>query len=240
MPRTLRLHVVFDNVPEEPALDTAWGFACLVTGADRTVLFDTGSDGDVLLANLTTMGLDPARIDDVVLSHEHWDHVDGLTAIVRQNPRVVVHPLRSFSEDFHQAVRHLEVPIHLVEGPRAITGGIHTTGEVAGETPEQALVVETDDGLVVVTGCAHPGVVAMAEQAREALARPLDLVMGGFHLRHHEPAAIDTVIGLLDELGVARVAPSHCTGAEATGRFAEHWGDRHLPGGLGAVIAVPA
>jgi 7,8-dihydropterin-6-yl-methyl-4-(beta-D-ribofuranosyl)aminobenzene 5'-phosphate synthase len=238
MPPTVQLHVVFDNVREDPALDASWGFACLVTGGPRTVLFDTGSDGDLLLANLHRMGLDPAAVDDVVLSHEHWDHVDGLGAIIRHDPQVVVHPLRSFSEDFHAELRRLGATSAPVDQARPIAGPVHTTGEVPGEIPEQALVIDGPRGLAVITGCAHPDVAAMAAQAREILDRPIDLLLGGFHLRHHDPAAVDAVIRLLDDLGVSRVAPSHCTGEEATARFRAHWGDRCLRGGVGAVISL--
>ncbi len=234
----VRLHVVFNNETADRQLNASWGFACLVTGRARTVLFDTGSDGSILTGNLERMGLDAGAVDHVVLSHEHWDHVDGLAAIARANPGVVVHPLGSFSGEFHAGLRELGLASEPVDGPVEIADGVFTTGEVTSEVPEQALVVETDAGLVVITGCAHPDVAAMAEQAHRQRQQPIHLVMGGFHLRDHDAPAIEAVIGLLEDLGVQRVAPSHCTGDQASARFREHWGARYLDGRLGAVISV--
>jgi metal-dependent hydrolase (beta-lactamase superfamily II) len=70
----LRFHIVFNNVPLREGLQTAWGFACLIEGLDKTVLFDTGSDGDILLSNLRRLGLDAKPIQAIVLSRNHWDH----------------------------------------------------------------------------------------------------------------------------------------------------------------------
>ena len=85
-----RLTVVFDNIPLEPDLRTDWGFAAVVRGYPRTILFDTGSDADVLLGNMEALGFDPAEIEIVVLSHPHQDHAGGLAGFLRVNPNVEV------------------------------------------------------------------------------------------------------------------------------------------------------
>ncbi len=61
------LTICYDNHPGEPGLRPAWGFACVVQGMDKTILFDTGGDGDTLLANMQELGIEPAHIDAVVL-----------------------------------------------------------------------------------------------------------------------------------------------------------------------------
>lgn len=72
--------VVFDNNPYKEGLATSWGFSCVVGGTEKTILFDTGGEGSILSANMDALGIDPAEIDVVVLSHIHGDHVGGLGA----------------------------------------------------------------------------------------------------------------------------------------------------------------
>ena len=123
-------------------------------------------------------------------------------------------------------------------GPGPILPGVSTTGELAAEMPEQALVLQAAAGLVVITGCAHPGVAFMAERAQVLLGERIQLLMGGFHLGGHSAAEIQAIIGRLEALGVEKVAPSHCTGETATRLFREHWQGNFVDGGLGAVIEV--
>ena len=60
--------------------------------------------------------------------------------------------------------------------------------------PEQALVIQTEQGLVVITGCAHPGIVAILEQAQSLFEESVYMVMGGFHLGSMSEAEIDTIL----------------------------------------------
>ena len=73
-----------------------------------------------------------------------------------------------------------------------IAEGLFTTGEMGRNIPEQSLVITTESGLVVITGCAHPGIVAIVEQARQMFEEPVRLVLGGFHLE--SKAEIDAIL----------------------------------------------
>jgi 7,8-dihydropterin-6-yl-methyl-4-(beta-D-ribofuranosyl)aminobenzene 5'-phosphate synthase len=118
--------------------------------------------------------------------------------------------------------------------------GISTTGALDGAIPEQALIVETDRGLVVVTGCAHPGVVRVVTAAASLIERPVHLVMGGFHLRTSRPEEVRALIAEFRRLGVERVAPSHCTGDRSIAIFGEAYGASHIRNGVGFVIELAA
>ena len=104
---------------------------------------------------------------------------------------------------------------------------------------EQALVVDTADGLIVVTGCAHPGITNIVAAAREAFDKDVLLVMGGFHLFQSTTEQIDEVVTALQALGVRYVAPSHCTGDPAREALADAFEARYLAVGAGATVAVP-
>ena len=234
----VRLYVVFNNLPCKAGLQTGWGFACLITGLDKTVLFDTGGDGNILLSNMAKLGLDAEAVKTVVLSHNHGDHTGGLGAVLTRNPDVTVYVPESFPASFKREVRRLGAAIETVSGARQLSDSVYSTGEMNHGIKEQALIVDTARGLIVVTGCAHPDVADMAEQAHFLLGKDIYLLMGGFHLGGRSDAEIRVIIKRLNALGVKKVAPSHCTGDNAIRLFREAWGENFIEGGLGAVIEV--
>lgn len=235
----LRLHVVFDNVPFKPGLKTGWGFACLVEGLDKTVLFDTGGDGDILLSNMEQLGLDAGAVETVVLSHIHGDHTGGLHTLLARNPHVTVFMPESFPPEFVREVQRLGATTESVSGPRQLIENVYSTGEMGTGVQEQALIVDTAKGLVVMSGCAHPHIADMAEKAKAYLNKDIYLLIGGFHLGGSSEEEIGAVIRRLKALGVQKVAPSHCTGDRAIRLFREAWAENFVESGLGAVIEVP-
>jgi len=235
----LRLHVVFNNVPYKAGLKTSWGFSCLIEGLDKTILFDTGGNGDILLSNMKRLGLDPEGVDAVVLSHIHTDHTGGLGAFLAHNPDVTVYMPESFPASFQQEVIRLGAATEAVSRPRQLMASVYSTGEMGRTIKEQALIVDTREGLIVITGCAHPNVADMAEQAKTYLGKNIYLLMGGFHLGRKSDAEIRAIIKHLKALGVKKVAPSHCTGDNAIRMFRDEWADDFIEGGLGAIIELP-
>jgi len=239
-PASPRITVVYNNVPHAPGLATAWGFAAVVATGDHTVLFDTGGDGPTLLANLRRLGIDPDSIDAVVLSHIHGDHTGGLDDFLARRPKVTVYLPQSFPAAFVRGVERRGARVETVSGPRRLFANLHSTGELGDGIREQALIVDTPAGLVVITGCAHPDIVRIARTAREYLGKDIQLLMGGFHLLSRSPGQNRATIGALRRLGIRQVAPSHCTGDEAIALFRKTWGRDFIEGGCGAVIDIPA
>jgi len=230
----MRIATVYDNETLDPTLASAWGFACLL-GDD--LLFDTGRDARRLLSNMERMGIAPAGIETVVLSHAHGDHTGGLGGLLNTGVRPTVYVPRSFPRLFRADVRSLTALVEVAR-PVEIRPGIHTTGEVGSRPVEQALAVETADGLIVITGCAHPGVVKMVRRAKESVSGEVALVMGGFHLGSATRRQIGRIIADFRNLGVRQVAPCHCTGDRAMRMFAEEYGDDFVKVGVGRVITV--
>lgn len=239
-PDGVRIATVFDNYAVDPALQTSWGFSALVVTPTDTVLFDTGGDGAILLENMEKMGFDAAAVDAVVLSHAHGDHVGGLSGFLAENPNVTVYMPASFPGSIRDAVEQAGARVVVVDGPRHIAPAIRTTGELDHGISEQALIVETADGLVVITGCAHPGIVNIIEAAMKTVAdRPVALVMGGFHLLSTQDDELARIIGAFRRLGVRQVAPSHCTGDRARRLFEQEYGPDYLSGGVGNLLILP-
>lgn len=235
-PPNYRITVIFNNIPYVHELQTSWGFSCLVQGFDQTILFDTGGNGEIFLANMKDLGIDPGVVDVVVLSHIHADHTGGLGAFLRQNANVTVYLPCSFPHAFQQQIKHLGADVVEINGPMRLFDKVHSTGEMGNGIKEQALILNTSKGLVVITGCAHPGIENVVRKARQYLQKDIYLIMGGFHLTGAGLSEIRKRIDNLRALDIEKVAPSHCTGKAAIARFREVWGDDFLPGGCGAMI----
>lgn len=233
----MRLTIVYDNYAHDPRLTDGWGFAVLIEVSGRRILFDTGGDGAALLGNLTLLGIAPSTLDAVVLSHEHQDHVGGLSALLDAGLTAPVYLPASFSPTFKTAVA-TRTRVVEVAGPRQIRPGVFSTGQMGGPIVEQALALDTPQGVVVITGCAHPGIVEMVRRAREVVPGEVTLVLGGFHLSQATAGQIDVVVASFRELGVNRVAPTHCTGDAAREAFAREYGNDFLDAGVGRLIEV--
>jgi 7,8-dihydropterin-6-yl-methyl-4-(beta-D-ribofuranosyl)aminobenzene 5'-phosphate synthase len=231
--KPITLTVVYDNRSADSRLGTAWGFACLIETGATTILFDTGGDGQMLMDNLATLGIDPQAIETVVLSHVHSDHTGGLDRLLAANDHLTVYLPRSFPASFKARIPN---PVVEVSEPVMIADHIRTTGELGTTIIEQALIIETRRGLIVLTGCAHPGIVEIVRQAKTA--GDVYLVMGGFHLADSSAAEVEAVIAELKRSGVQQAAPGHCTGDRAIEQFHTAFGAGFIPIGAGAVLHV--
>lgn len=236
-PCPLRITIVYDNNAYAPDLRTSWGFSAWVEFNDRHILFDTGGDGDLLLENMNKLDLDPQQLDAVVLSHAHGDHTGGLEALLRSGVTAQVYLLPSFSKSYKAHVARFTEALEASPGLE-ISESVYSTGEMRANVPEQALVITTGRGLVVLTGCAHPGVVQMVERAAAMHEEPVHLVLGGFHLGDRSHEQIVGIVEAFYELGVEKVAPCHCTGDRAMQVFREMYGEDYIDAGVGRVIMI--
>jgi len=234
----LTITVVYDHNPHKQGLKTAWGFSAVITAAEKTILFDTDGDGSVLLNNMEQLGIEPNSIDVVALSHIHRDHTGGLDSFLEMNPRVVVYLPESFPEKFKARVRAHGAKIVEVERPLKICENVYSTGQLGRMIKEQSLVIRTNKGMIVMTGCAHPGIVKMIAPARDLIRDDILLVMGGFHLEWATKGKIEKVISAFKQWQVRYVGPCHCIGHKGRALFEKHFGDGYINVGAGKVITL--
>lgn len=235
----LTITILYDNREYDKKLKPAWGFSALVEYSGETVLFDTGGDGTIFMENMYTLGIEPTQIESVILSHAHGDHIGGLSELLKTGVRPVVYLLPSFPASFKSQTEQV-TPIIEVSPGQSIATRLLTTGEMGNSIPEQALVIQTEAGLVVITGCAHPGIVEIVEQAQSLFDESVHLVLGGFHLGNKNFAEIDSILREFRRIEVEWVAPCHCTGQLAIDMFAAEYGDHFIQVGVGKVIRLDA
>ena len=233
------LLITYDNNPYDGRLRASWGFSCAVRLAKRTILFDTGGDGRILLSNMERLGVDPGEIDTVFLSHVHGDHTGGLASFLERNSDVTIYMPFSFPRELKAEAKLQGARVEEVQYAEEIAPGVFTTGELDGRIKEQSLVLRTPRGLVVITGCAHPGIVNIVQEAKKFGKDNVHLVLGGFHLGGASATQITSIIEDFEELGVEKVAPCHCSGDQARSLFKEHFGLNYIECGVGKRIRIP-
>jgi len=187
---------------------------------------------------MSFMNIDPKSVETVFLSHIHADHTGGVEDFLRQNPNVTVWLPESFPMSFQRAITEYGARIRTVGNFTRLFGSVYSSGEMGGWIKEQALILKTSNGLVIISGCAHPGVVNVVREATDRFKDNVYLLMGGFHLGGMASEQIQQIIRALKMLGVKKVAPSHCTGDRAMGMFRDAWGEDFLEGGAGTIIEV--
>jgi len=232
----IEITVIYDNYPFKPGLKTSWGFSCVVRGTEKTILFDTGGNGSILLSNMKKLEIDPQEIDLVVLSHIHGDHVGGLGDFLGQNAEVDVYLPQTFPHNFKENARNYGAKIFEVQESTKICENTYSTGVLGMGIKEQALIVRTEQGIIVITGCAHPGIVNIVKKAKDLLREDLLLVMGGFHLMGQSQGSIEKIISQFRNLGVHFVGPCHCSGDTNRQLFQKEYAENYINIGVGKII----
>jgi len=224
---------VYDNYQIDPNLTTAWGFGSLIKTPQELILFDTGGDSEILLSNMEKLGVNPVSIKKVVISHSHSDHIGGLEGFLEKNNKVAVFIPSSFPQSIKNMILQKEAKFVEVSGSRKISDFVYTTGELYGPPKEQSLIIDSKKGLIVITGCAHPGIVNVVKRAKELTKRDkVYLVLGGFH---HPPLSC---VEEFKKLQVEKVAPSHCTGDLVREAFRKEYGEDFIEYGVGKIIEI--
>ncbi|MHC4945520.1 MAG: MBL fold metallo-hydrolase [Planctomycetota bacterium] len=239
-PEKLRLTMVYENNPGEEGFAAAWGFSCLVEGLEEPILFDSGGDPEVLEANMDRLGVAAGDVRHIVLSHIHWDHVTGMDRFLNPPMMRNIYVLKSFPPDLKQKLGNSGGKVIELEKPAGVGKGAYSTGPMGLGTREQALLIPTSDGIVVIAGCAHPGPVAVVKRAMKLLERKVLLLAGGLHLLDASRVKVKRIISDLQHLGVNYVAPGHCTGKEAQALFRKAYGERCLTCAAGWRISFNA
>jgi 7,8-dihydropterin-6-yl-methyl-4-(beta-D-ribofuranosyl)aminobenzene 5'-phosphate synthase len=232
----LEIRILYDNISIQKGVKPAWGFAALIEYQGKTILFDTGGKADVLLSNMKAMKVSPEAVTDVFISHSHWDHTGGLFGFLSKNHKVKVYVPASFSGAYRDEIKASGAECVGIKDFARIAKDIYSSGELGKEIKEQSLIIDTPKGLIVMTGCAHPGILKIVKEAKKSLENPVLAVLGGFHLSSKKAAETKKIIAEIKRLGVTHVGPCHCTGQTAIKQFQAEFKDGFILIGAGSVI----
>ena len=190
--QNIKLNVIYDDLNGvEPGYIKSFGFAAIIELENKKILFDAGTKEEVLVENLSKYGLTPSDIDAVILSHNYYDHANGLSGIIKSKDDVPVYVHKYWNNH----VRHIgnTIPpnnIKVIQKGRRLEElgkKIYVTNCFQspdyGGIFEQACYFEAEHAYILLCGCSHPGLNVFLND-RETLGIPVDKpihIIGGFH-----------------------------------------------------------
>jgi len=242
------------------------GLSYFIRTGRHCLLFDTGQS-ELLRDNAREIGISLEAVECIALSHGHYDHAGGLSAVRTLAPgaRLFLHPaalaprFAGNPDGTSRAVGIPEPSLHAIQNagervvwttrPTELVDGVFVTGEIPRQTSyedtggaffldevctqrdplvdDQALFFDTQEGTVVLLGCAHAGVVNTLSYIRHLTGgRPIHTVLGGMHLLYADANRIERTFAAFRELDIRQLGPAHCTGVIPTARLHTEFGDR--------------
>ncbi len=226
--------ILFDNYNANNSCRSLWGFSAYFE--KQKLLFDTGSNGRVLLQNMQELGIDVKEIEHLFITHSHWDHIGGIDSILELNPNITLYIPSALSKHLIKDLKTLAKDVVIcTKKPQKLFDNIYTTGLLGDEMPEQSLIIDEAE-TKLISGCGHFGVQNIVEVAKKVIDKDIDFVIGGFHLLRSSEDEIQNSIDSLKTLGVNRVLPTHCTGDRAIEMYKDSFKENSISGGVGTHI----
>lgn len=212
----MKVTIIYDNTTSREDLQSDWGFSALIeVGNIPKILFDTGTDGRILLSNMEKLEIDPAPIEEVFISHSHFDHTGGLSEFLKVNQKAKFYVPPSFSGPNNREV----IPLTKA---RKIHENVFSTGELDGI--EQSMGIIIDKGIVLIVGCSHPYMGHILDAARKF--GKIYGIIGGLHgFSEFE---------LFKDLDL--ICPTHCTQHKA--ELKRLYPQKYIEGGAGEIIEI--
>ncbi|NPA23567.1 MAG: MBL fold metallo-hydrolase [Crenarchaeota archaeon] len=231
----MRLTVVVDNEPG-PGLLSEWGLSIYVDFGDRAIIFDTGASEEIFKYNFRNLGLSMDKVIACVISHEHGDHTGGLGAIVEYCHRIPIY-LPSPSRLAQELIGLCKVYIN--PDVTDILSNVHIINFPRSFIPEQCMVIELGDSVVMITGCSHPGIEHMVRQVMGMYKKPILLLIGGFHLYALSMRDAAYMAEKFCRMhGLLKICPLHCTGKTFQQALRATCPEKYVHGHSGTVIDI--
>lgn len=252
----MKINILTDNHALRN-FNAEWGLSMFIEFNDKTILLDFGNS-DLFIENGKKLGLEVLNADYFVLSHGHWDHGNGLKFLPKR--KLICHPgsfikryrgdnylglpytLEQAKEKFDLFLSNDYFEIYkdvffLGSIPRIIefeskgTDQVKEDGTLDLVEDDSGLVIKTEKGIVIISGCAHAGICNTIEHARKITnTDKVYAVLGGFHLKGEDEVTNKT-IEYLKKLNINYISTSHCTRFPALVQFANAFGSKPFESG---------
>ena len=224
----MKLKILFDRERIDDRFESGWGLSYLL----EDTLFDTGEKFDYLLKNIQAFGVNLDAIKKLIISHNHWNHRAGLEELLKLRDDLKIYACSDFFQEFKPKLN----PSNSIEVANfmQISKDIYTTGPFktlykASPILEQSVVVKTKKGISIICACAHMSLIELINKAKFLFAgEKINFLIGGFHLIDTDNRLIEYIAKEIKKMGIENIAPSHCSGYEATKLFKELYGKNFI------------
>ena len=199
---------------------------------------DTSDSFEVLFGNAQKLGVNLSSVDAIFISHWHIDHYGSLHHILPLSGQAIHVYVPSENRSAMRAIKDVQgIPV-VCSRPAELFEGALSTGEIWSGISEHSLIMKLKGkGLVILTGCSHPGVINIIKHAQEISGiDKIHAVIGGLHISGIEEGI--KVAESLRKLGVKLVSPCHCTGAKAKIGIVKILEKEFVRNGVGKVIVI--
>ncbi len=246
------INVLVENTTPSSPLIGEYGFSAQLLIDNHNILFDTGSN-DALFLNSTALGIDLSLVEEIVISHGHYDHTGALMPFLNKygGRKIYAHsgifPRRLISRTggkmvdigckfAYQEAVDAGAELVFTDIFSEIHPGIYLTGEIPRSTTyedvggdfvfekdgqlhqdllpdDMAMVIEHPEGLIIISGCSHSGMINTLEYCRQKTGRSEVLAyVGGTHLMNASPERLVNTIEAVRMYDVKKLIIGHCTG----------------------------
>ena len=261
--------ILVENSTPIPGFQGEYGFSALVTVEDKKFLFDTGS-GEALMKNASLAGIDLAQINDLIISHGHFDHTGAVLPFLEMGDKKKIYahsnmfvPRYVVAGEYKRAIG-IQFKAQEIEARKAemiftddftdIYPGVFLTGAIPRNTSyedvggsffaeesgqlvpdniadDMAMVITHTEGLIIISGCAHAGMINTIEYARKKTGQSKVLAfIGGTHLIMASEDRLKKTTAALRNLDVQKIVACHCTGFNAMLTLRNELGERVIKG----------
>ena len=216
---SVHLTILVDNEVYLEGLGSTWGFSVYVEaemeGMKKAVLMDTSGSFNTFTYNVSKLRVDLSSVDAIFISHWHGDHCGCLKEVLEMLKSKIPVYLPSYDRSGVKLIEKLGATPIICSKPKTFLEGFMSTGCLGRWTKEHSLIIKLESlGFILLTGCAHPGVIKIANHAKRLLENfNLRAVIGGFHISSRKEGKI--VGSFMKENKVEVVSPCHCTGEDA-------------------------
>ncbi len=249
-----RTRILFDTGQTDVYCKNAEALGIDLHTAQAIVISHGHYDHGGGLPDFPQAGLPDKALPAIYIHPEAFDAKYSASRQQDEPPRAIGFPWEK--QDLNQLGKHLvqSQPIQEIGHNLYLCSGIEATNDFELPQPtilkkvngqfspdpmrdEQVLVCTCAQGMVIILGCSHPGVVNSIEQVRKILGDlPVLGVIGGMHLENVSPERLQKTLDYFAKIDLAKIVPLHCTGSRATQAMIKRFGDRIIEAHVGDTV----
>lgn len=239
---SVRVITLVDNNIWKKGLASIWGLSFYVetykNGKTYPLLMDTAGSFNSLLKNSIELNVDIRNVKSIFISHWHGDHCGDLSHILNLVKGVTPVYVPSYNVEVKR-IKKTGAVAKICDRPIEFEEGIMSTGKVTEGLSEHSLLINVKGkGLVVLSGCGHPGIMKILKRAQKVSGiNKVHAVIGGFHSVSSEFDGV-VLANFLSEMDVKLVSPCHCTGDNARRGLEKILRKRYVRNGSGRIISI--